>query len=453
MKILNFEKITEYTHHLNMHLEKSDQSEEGTISIDWPSSQIQSDQDSMCVIKIESSQQDQNGQIDSNICKNNETSLNSKLHVQVDLENSQKLEPFPSSTSYDKSFGTKLDLTMQTNPEQGLFISCTLCGQSFSQRQALNRHLETAHTGEIQPYLCNLCDVSFAKKDEMTLHNNIVHPKPFSCTFCDKTFSTNSNLSRHVERIHKKLKTFSCTLCDKSFSHKGDLTAHVNKIHNVNEKSESLVQIDDDHQVFKSELSLPTHDTRTHHDNNVIKTEPLFLQDDKYMIKTQKPFACTLCDKSFTQKGQLFQHVAAVHQKSFLCTLCDKSFCTKYYLTAHINAIHKKLKPFSCTLCDKSFAEKGHLKRHFDAVHRKLRKPKSFSCTFCDATYSTKSYLSEHMDRMHEKRKTFSCTVCEKSFMFEDNLIFHQQIHGHGQTSPAMKQLDTNNCGDNIKDT
>ncbi len=526
---VQFDNITEYTHHLTMHLEKSEQSEEGTISIDWPSSQIQSDQDSTCVIKMKSSQQDQNGQIDSDIHRNNETSLNSKLHVQVDFENSQKLESFPIGTSYDKSVGSKLDNTAHPKP-----LSCTMCDKSFTNNFTLNRHMKNIHklcdksfaercraTSEnkkdhnknvktfpctlcdksfarkenlrghisvvhdkIKPFCCTLCDKSFAEKKTLTRHIDAIHHKlkPFSCTLCDKSFiaksdlnrhvgtvheklkcftctfcynifSTKSNLSRHVDEIHKKLKRFNCALCDKSFSQKGTLTVHVNKIHNVNEKSESSVQIDDNHQGYvlsgdgKSELCLPTHDTHTHHDNNAIKVEPLFLQDDKYMITTQKPFSCTLYDKSFSQPAHLSKHVAAVHGKSFTCTLCDKSFTSKQSLTMHIDSVHKNLKPFSCTLCDKSFSRKGYLKKHFDVVHRKL---KSFSCTFCDDTFSTKSNLSEHMDRMHEKRKTFSCTVCKKSFMFEDNLIFHQQIHGHGQTSPAMKRLDTTNCGENI---
>ncbi len=335
-----YDNFTEYTHHLNMHLEKSG---EGTISVDLPSSQIQSHQDSIGVIKKKSSQQDQSGQIDSNIHGNNKTNQNPKLHVQVNLQTSKKLEPLPS-TSYVKLVASQPDLTRHNNLEHGLFISCTLCDKSFAFRENLNVHIAAEHGG-----------------------------KPFSCTLCDESFGQKVALNRHVETTHRG---------------------------------------------------------------------------------KMQPYLCTLCAVSFARKDEINLHNNTAHPKPFPCTLCDKSYSLKADLNRHTNAVHHKLKPFSCTLCDKIFTYSYNLNRHIKSTHHKL---KNVSSKLSDKSFAEKCRPSSDIKTVHNNNvKSFSCTLCDKSFMFEENLIRHKQIHGQREvpkTSPAMKQLDTNNCSRNINES
>ncbi len=225
-------------------------------------------------------------------------------------------------------------------------FSCNMCNKLFGSKYEMIKHVKQVHE-KLKLFSCSLCDKSFVLKTDLTRHVDSVHRKlkPFTCTLCDISFGLESPLINHVKQVHEKLKPFSCTLCDKSFGQKETLKRHVKSCfhtevesavvkselgkHNIetkdgsdnihehfdrdiemkqesmsepgidsetmhlSEKSETLIKIDKDHEVYlfsgdgKSELSLPTHETHTHHDNNVIKTEPLFLQDDNYMIKTQ----------------------------------------------------------------------------------------------------------------------------------------------------------------------
>eukprot|EP01083_Nonionella_stella_P178866 633242_1 len=48
----------------------------------------------------------------------------------------------------------------------------------------------------------------------------------------------------------------------------------------------------------------------------------------------------------------------------FHCESCDKTFTKKINLKQHISFFHEKLRPFSCELCDKKFSLKRSLKRH-----------------------------------------------------------------------------------------
>ncbi len=126
--------------------------------------------------------------------------------------------------------------------------------------------------------------------------------------------------------------------------------------------------------------------------------------------KKLKSFTCTLCDKSFSQKGTLSQHVAVVHQKSFVCTLCDKSFCNKYYLTRHIDIMHKK-----------QFAEKHNMLGH------QVKPEKILSCTLCDKSFARKTHLTQHVAGAHDK--SFTCTLCHKSFSTKLALTIHMRSH------------------------
>ena len=55
-----------------------------------------------------------------------------------------------------------------------------------------------------------------------------------------------------------------------------------------------------------------------------------------------KDFKCDSCGKSFTQAGNLKQHVKTIHKgrKDFKCETCGKSFNTSSCLNKHINNVH-----------------------------------------------------------------------------------------------------------------
>ena len=103
-----------------------------------------------------------------------------------------------------------------------------------------------------------------------------------------------------------------------------------------------------------------------------------------------RPFGCTKCDRSFTEKNKLVAHLKThgsedfkfviqgaepktrppVQQASgnYQCSMCDKSFVSPWKLKRH-QTIHTGKKPFFCKLCTKSFAERNKLENHFKAVH------------------------------------------------------------------------------------
>ena len=51
--------------------------------------------------------------------------------------------------------------------------------------------------------------------------------------------------------------------------------------------------------------------------------------------------------------------------------MCDKRFTEKGNLKKHVDTVHLKIKEYICVKCDKWFTQKGSLKTHMKAVHFK----------------------------------------------------------------------------------
>ena len=90
-----------------------------------------------------------------------------------------------------------------------------------------------------------------------------------------------------------------------------------------------------------------------------------------------KQFKCSLCQCNFSHRGNLTQHIAAVHEmkkKFFECSLCKYKTGCRSHMINHIAAVHEKKKPFECSLCPRKLGKKSTLTGHITFVHEKKKR-------------------------------------------------------------------------------
>ncbi|GBN26598.1 Zinc finger protein 155 [Araneus ventricosus] len=85
---------------------------------------------------------------------------------------------------------------------------------------------------------------------------------------------------------------------------------------------------------------------------------------NSHLCKTEKPFICKVCRKTFSYRSALKSHfLIHTDEKSYVCEICSKAFKRNGSLKFHL-LTHTKEKPYACEICSKAFMDKRNLKSH-----------------------------------------------------------------------------------------
>ena len=96
---------------------------------------------------------------------------------------------------------------------------------------------------------------------------------------------------------------------------------------------------------------------------------------------------CRRCNVMYGSATELKLHFATIHQRqTFECFVCNKLFLQKFNFLAHIDRIHPDLgKNFSCQFCDRVYTTKEALNEHIKQSH----KNPLLICPMCQKTVAT----------------------------------------------------------------
>ena len=235
----------------------------------------------------------------------------------------------------------------ETSPVE---FECTTCRKEFKNRAGLQNHKKSyehkfraeGNQGEMG-------------EDTKEFRRPRSRSMLTVCDLCGMSLRQGS-LKGHMESQHEKMYKYKCEHCKKAFQTQHRRLIHTRRMHFDPKKPECDFLCDICGKNFLNIISLQSHK----YAHKTVFRRRLKIKDGD--VNPLSPHVCEICNKRFSTKGYLAQHVAA-HSgvKSHACRFCDKRFVLKATLLQHIihHPEHGKTKKWYCPDCGKRFIYKS----------------------------------------------------------------------------------------------
>lgn len=218
-----------------------------------------------------------------------------------------------------------------------------------------------------KPYCCHLCPKRFKRDAQLSNHLTYQHRsanRERLCEYCAKIvhqYKFYNHLGRHLEK--RELKTVMCPTCGKVINNSQNLRCHM--LVHTKERPVACTLCD---KRFTETGYLRLHVQREHpsieFDPNPPEREKSTFKDG--VIRTYR-LPCPVCGETFKSGPKLIGHVKATHPDHPLdviqCEQCPQRFTSLVQLRSHTLAFHLG-KKYECHQCGRIFRAPGQLRAH-----------------------------------------------------------------------------------------
>ena len=328
-------------------------------------------------------------------------------------------------------------------------IKCDKCDFISKSKCEFKSHYHTHDFTKLAngKFQCNFCDIQLEPHRPLSSHNH------FYCDLCSYTCSNKNALDRHKHVMHSIDISFRflCEKCDFKAMTKGDLKRHQEKVHEG--KTEMCFICGKDVKSLYSHMKHEHGDGPDKVNCDICHESIKATQLQAHKNRKHQHFICTLCNKFFEYKQNLYSHYSKEHQvfcikgERFACHICKKTQETMDELISHLKEDHQIKDEHPCFKCELPFPTKTLLAIHLMNLHGHKEKDaaimlgtikvvgenkidnRKFSCEICLRKFSSEKSLSGHKKQFHEKHD-FKCDQCDFTTYENYRLKFHK-MHKH----------------------
>uniref|UniRef100_A0A8D8ACK3 Zinc finger protein 26 n=1 Tax=Culex pipiens TaxID=7175 RepID=A0A8D8ACK3_CULPI len=337
----------------------------------------------------------------------------------------------------------------EQDEDAAIDMQCKECGVSFTSSKAQRTHIQEGNCQQRPTFPCTICGKTFDKLSRMQYHL-YTHRERFPCPRCVQTFRYKTHLRRHLANK-------SCKVMKASISQDVD-TSQEPEEHDTSEDPLLASEI----KVEEPEIE----DAETELESEVF-AEQIVVPEEGHNIdesclqeseQSPKPFACDLCEKSFTSVVGLVHHKNK-HVDRGYCDKCRKLFKSKADLETHIaRGICLGDMARTCLVCKKLFETMVEYRKHRREAHQgpidctdcgrtlrnfhsfyvhvreryckniKNRSSKGGKCKICGEVQASIPQLKLHMKAKH-LGKIFHCAACQLHFPTQQKFDAHTEKH------------------------
>ena len=195
------------------------------------------------------------------------------------------------------------------------------------------------HLANEQQDMCIFCGKLFYSKytrarHEKTCDKNMNKADGYKCTVCQKILKTERGLRSHEKQhIYLSVGPYKCDLCPKTFKHSKDLRRH-SKAHDKKQKTKFSC----DNCEFKT----TRHDNLLRHQKTIHNIVNLDIKTLHKELSDEITYQCPQCSRKF-RKSDAIRHLKLERCNDHICVHCEKTFTQKSNLNQHLRTVHSNI--------------------------------------------------------------------------------------------------------------